>query len=178
MSLRSEYAPVHAELDAFLFSDVGPDARGLQLTVLSLLARLGFDPRMEALRLRQLPDEAAESALTASIEALPEGGWSAFDAHATAVRLLAKLPKRGSDSADGAQSPRLATPRWVIWALVGGFLLVALLRMQGGEPDSATSFGDASSRTSSLAAIAPTQPGAWVAGTPTPYAAKTDAAAV
>jgi hypothetical protein len=44
MALRPEYSLVHSEFNDFLFAFVGEEKSGLQLTVLSALARLGLDP--------------------------------------------------------------------------------------------------------------------------------------
>ena len=75
MALRPEYSLVHSEFNGFLFALVGQEKSGMQLTVLSALARLGFDPWREAARLSELTKEAATSALAAVISELPEGNW-------------------------------------------------------------------------------------------------------
>jgi hypothetical protein len=51
MALRNVYVPVLPEMDAFLFASVGEEEKGIPLSVLSALARLGLDPRNEAARL-------------------------------------------------------------------------------------------------------------------------------
>ncbi len=51
MALRPEYSLVHSEFNDFLFALVGQEKSGMQLTVLSALARFGFDPWREAARL-------------------------------------------------------------------------------------------------------------------------------
>ena len=64
-----------SEFDTFLFAPIGDDGNdsGMQLSVLSALARQGTDPWEEAGRLAGLPDEMAARELTALIAALPTG---------------------------------------------------------------------------------------------------------
>ena len=99
MALRPEYSLGHSEFNEFLFSFVGEERSGQQLTVLSALARLGLDPWGEAARLSELPKEAATHALAAAIGALPGGDWKVSDLQSIAVRLVNCLPRRGSPSA-------------------------------------------------------------------------------
>ena len=139
MGLRPEYSLVHSRYNAFLFAAVGEEKSGLPLTVLSALARLGFDPWEEAARLAGLPKEAATAALTTAIARLPEGDWSASDARAIATRLLDWLPGRGTaadgsaqDGSAGGQDPKTGAPQWLAWAALGVGLLVLLLWQQGG----------------------------------------------
>lgn len=85
----------HSEFNPFLFASVGEDGAGVDITVLSALARLGFDPWGEAARLADLPKEAATQALTATIALLPPGSWKAAEVRGIAVRLIDSLPRRG-----------------------------------------------------------------------------------
>ena len=118
-----------SEFNAFLFAYVGEEKNGMQLTVLSAMARLGFDPWEEAARLSRLPKEAAARALAAAIAALPEGDWQASDATAIAARLLDCLPGRGSVAApaDKRSVGGKTGPSPFIWAvriaLAAGVLL-------------------------------------------------------
>jgi hypothetical protein len=57
MALRPEYSLIHSEFNDFLFALVGKEKNGMQLTVLSALVRLGFDPWREAARLSELTKE-------------------------------------------------------------------------------------------------------------------------
>jgi hypothetical protein len=135
MTLRPEYSLGHSEYNAFLFAAIGEDKRGLPLTVLSALARLGFDPWREAARLSDLPREAAARAFAVTIAMLPEGDWKASESEAIAGRLVEWLPGRSAlavplVAAASATSrtlrPSLAT--LVFWgALVALFFLVLYL---------------------------------------------------
>jgi len=48
MVLHGAYAPMHPEMDPFLFASVGEELGGVPLSVLSALAQLDLDPRNEA----------------------------------------------------------------------------------------------------------------------------------
>jgi hypothetical protein len=61
MMLRSPFRPLRPEFDKFLFATVGDEIDGIPISVVSVLARLGLDPREEAGRLSSLGNrEAAE----------------------------------------------------------------------------------------------------------------------
>ena len=64
-----------SEFDAFLFASVGADKSGVEVTVLSVLIRLGFDPWQEAARLSELPRETAAQTLASTFSRLPEHDW-------------------------------------------------------------------------------------------------------
>lgn len=101
MTLRPEYSLGHSAYNDFLFTPLGHDAAGTELTVLSALTRLGLDPWQEAARLADLPRAAAAAALAVVIARLPgvgpqgaEGGsWTAAEAASVAQRLVATLPE-------------------------------------------------------------------------------------
>lgn len=108
----------------------------MKLTVLSALARIGFDPWREAAHLAGLPREAATRALATTIGALPEGDWKAADSRSIAIRLLNCLPKRssppvGSPHGSGVEDhkPKLKAPKWLVWIALGAAVLLAVLRM-------------------------------------------------
>jgi len=76
MTLPRAYAPMLPEFDAFLFASVGEEVDG-PLSVLSVLARLGLDPRDEATRLARLTREAAADQLARMIDGLYAQRWRA-----------------------------------------------------------------------------------------------------
>jgi hypothetical protein len=80
----------------FLYASVGEDKAGIELTVLSALARLGLDPWKEAARLADLPRAAAVQALAKSIALLPLGNWREADSPEIAARLVDHLPAAGT----------------------------------------------------------------------------------
>jgi len=91
---------VRSDFDAFLFAPIGEDNNdnGMQLSVLSALARQDVDPWEEAARLARLPSEVATQTLTSLIAALTSGRSMRLDTGAIAARLSALLPRgAGSD---------------------------------------------------------------------------------
>jgi len=138
MALRPEYSLINSEFNDFLFALVGEEKNGMQLTVLSALVRLGFDPWREAARLSELTEEAATSALAAAISALPEGDWTGSNSRSLAVRLVDRLPKRVSPSAkppqprsSSDQKPKSEVQSWLVWIALATAVLVALSRLFG-----------------------------------------------
>ncbi len=96
MTLRVEYSLGHSEYNAFLFASVGEEKRGMQLTVLSALTRLGFDAWDEAARLSGLPRDTATRELATTIGRLPEEDFKATEAERIAARLVGSLPRRSA----------------------------------------------------------------------------------
>ena len=92
MVLRSAYAPVLPEMDSFLFADVGEEVDGIPLSVLSALARLGLDPRDEAVRLSHLTSKAAARRLARMFARLPDRPWTSPEIRRIANRLVELLP--------------------------------------------------------------------------------------
>ena len=138
MALRPEYSLVHSEFNDFLFALVGQEKSGMQLTVLSALTRLGFDPWGEAARLSELTKEAATSALAVMISALPEGDWKGLNSRSIAVRLVELLPKHVSPSAKSPQGrsnrdqkPKSEAQKWLVWIALAIAVLVAVSRLFG-----------------------------------------------
>lgn len=138
MALRPEYSLIHSEFNDFLFALVGEEKSGMQLTVLSALVRLGFDPWREAARLSELTKEAATSALAAAISALPDGDWKGSNSRSIAVRLVDRLPKHVSPSAESpqgrgirGQKPKSEAQKWLVWLALAAAVLVALSRLFG-----------------------------------------------
>jgi hypothetical protein len=82
----------HSDLNSFLFADVGVEASGNMLSVLSAFARMGLDPWQEGGRLARLPRPAAVDALAGLIAKMPASLWPLPVATAIAARLVALLP--------------------------------------------------------------------------------------
>ena len=82
-----------SEFDDFLLAPIGDDNNGMQLSVLSALARLDVDPWEEAAALARLPRGAATSKLASLIAALPAGPLARPDPATIAVRLIPLLPR-------------------------------------------------------------------------------------
>jgi hypothetical protein len=83
-----------SDLNQFLFADIGTEANGMALSVLSVFARRGSDPWTEAGRLAGLPKAEATDSLARMIATMPNSLWALPDAVVIAVRLIGMLPAR------------------------------------------------------------------------------------
>ena len=160
MALRAEYALGHSKFNEFLFSFIGKERSGMQLTVISALARLGFDPWQEAARLAELPKESATHALTSKIAMLPEGDWTISDSQSIAIRLVDCLPRLAPFLAEGRQGssiknrqPGLAAPKWLVWFALAAAVLFAVSHL-GLAGDSKTDVGTAHPNSAHFVGIA------------------------
>jgi hypothetical protein len=91
-----------SDLNSFLFADVGTEANGMTLSVVSVFARLGSDPWREAGRLADLPKPEATDSLAHSIAEMPTSPWQLRDAAVIAARLTRLLPARPARRIRGA----------------------------------------------------------------------------
>lgn len=105
-----------SDLNPFLFADIGTEANGMILSVLSLLARQGTDPWREAGRLAGLPRAEAAESLARAIATMPLSAWSLPDAAPIAGRLIGLLPER-SPAGAVAETVRAALP-WPLRRIV------------------------------------------------------------
>lgn len=92
MSRPDHAALQHSDLNPFLFADVGKELNGSTLTMLSVLARLGEDPWLEAGRWAKLPKAAAVECLVTTIAGFPLAPETGSDPRAVATRLVLLLP--------------------------------------------------------------------------------------
>jgi hypothetical protein len=83
-----------SDLNQFLFADIGTEANGMTLSVLSVFARRGSDPWTEAGRLAALSKADATDSLAQMIAGMPRSLWPLPDAIVIAVRLIGLLPAR------------------------------------------------------------------------------------
>ncbi|MGA7807493.1 hypothetical protein [Bradyrhizobium sp.] len=145
------------EFDTFLFAPIGADRNGMQVSVLSGLARSDLDPWQEATKLAELPPTGAIERLAMIIEALPSKVWARPEATAAATRLVALLPQRRVDGAIASRMPdRLglnARPWWVYLVLMS-FVLGSQFLIASQHQPPATQQGDVSS----VGDVAPIQP--------------------
>ena len=100
MAMPDVTALQRSDLNDFLFADVGTEANGMALSVLSVFARQGADPWREAGRLADLPKAEATDSLARTIADMPRSLWELPIAAVIAVRLTGLLPVR---PARGAQ---------------------------------------------------------------------------
>ena len=97
-----------SDLNQFLFADIGTEANGTTLSVMSVFARRGSDPWTEAGRLAGLSKAEATDSLARMIASMPKSLWALPEAVAIAVRLIGLLPARPASVA----GIRQATRRW------------------------------------------------------------------
>jgi hypothetical protein len=80
--------------DAFLYAQIGEEANGMQLSVLSALARQNVDPWEFARQLTTLQREPAIQILAARLAHLPERSNGGATAEGIAAQLVALLPSQ------------------------------------------------------------------------------------
>ena len=71
VTLRTPYRALRPDLDGFLFSQAGDERRGIPLSMISVLTRLGLDPWEEAGRLSSLSKPEATEQLARLLRELP-----------------------------------------------------------------------------------------------------------
>ena len=81
------------QFDCFLFAPVCEDPNGLQISVLSALARINRDPWKEAARLAAMPKAKAEMSLVSSLDLVAANGWDPAQANTISARLISLLPQ-------------------------------------------------------------------------------------
>jgi hypothetical protein len=110
----------HSGLNDFLFAPVGTEANGMTLSLISVFARLGNDPWLEAGRLARLPKPEATESLARIIASMPTGIWPLQAATTIATRFIALLPTQSENLGRSA----LAS---VYGAKAGRFLWIGLV---------------------------------------------------
>ena len=122
----SSVVTVKSEFDAFLFSPIGEDKNGIELKILSLLARQKLDPWEEAAKLAALPRNAARTSLTSLISQASFEFSSPPDPEALVNRIIDLLPDRAirAYSWNGMQPLFRATDATSIFA---GFVIVLMV---------------------------------------------------
>ena len=123
------------QYQAFLYAPVGKDQHGSNVTVLSMLARLGVDPWGEASELASLPDGPAQQRLEALMARFADVSSPVPDWSGTVMKLLAFLPRQAKTarSSSGSTSARLVVPSqgaqfyWIVTAalLLGWVTMLA-----------------------------------------------------
>ncbi len=94
--MRTLYAPLHPDLDNFLFAAVGEERDGIPLTVISALTGLGLDPWIEGTRLSSLTKSEAVAQMVLIINRLPGNRWPMPEVREIALGLVELLPSRGN----------------------------------------------------------------------------------
>jgi hypothetical protein len=87
-----DHSTLSARYDDFLFAPVCEEANGMQLSVLSALARMNVDPWEEAGRLATMPKPIVEKTLLSAVQ-VSGASWKSPEAAAIAARLVQLLPQ-------------------------------------------------------------------------------------
>lgn len=112
----------------FLFAGIGQEFNGMTLSVISLFAREGSDPWLEAGRLAGMSEAEAVTSLSHAIAAMPESPWTLTDAGPIATRLIALLPGGlGTPAAVASVQLPMTTLAWWTRRRMGVALLIVVL---------------------------------------------------
>jgi hypothetical protein len=117
------------QLGLFLYADVGEDARGASVTVLSMLARLGVDPWREASALAGMPARDAQGRLCGLLARFTDVPCLRPACADIASRLVAFLPSEpGGDGSRAVAVTRQIGPGafWVLGLLLAYALYASL----------------------------------------------------
>jgi hypothetical protein len=109
MASSDAFALRRSGLNEFLYAPVGTEANGMTLSVVSLLARLGSDPWLEAGRLAALPQSEATESLAHSIVSMPTSRWSLPSATVIAAGLITLLPTKAPGADVRSSAPEYDT---------------------------------------------------------------------
>jgi hypothetical protein len=140
MAQTDVFALRNTGLEPFLFAEVGEELNGSLLTVLSLLARLGYDPWAEAARLVDLPKAAVIDALMRGIAQMPLCPRALSEARATTLRVIRLLPVNNTVAAAAVGNVRESlaeVPKWLPMTLLYCALMlgVGLSMLAAPRPD-------------------------------------------
>ncbi len=124
MASTDAFALSRTGLNEFLFAPVGTEANGMTLSVISVFARLGNDPWLEAGRLARLPKLEATDSLARIIAGMPTSIWPLQAATAIASRLVTLLPAVSRVPGKGLAVPGLGAKTGRILGIA--FVLVFL----------------------------------------------------
>jgi hypothetical protein len=129
--------PHPPEFERFLYASVGEDRNGYVVTVLSTLARLGFDPWKETADLVALGRDAAQSRLQKLLARFPDVPALESD-HGRVARDLSQLLPEGRASANlNRATTKMAIGRpgtsGAIWAVLAIIFVLFQMFMVGGS---------------------------------------------
>ena len=152
MSNRPSVSSLSSRYDHFLFAPICDEANGMQLSVLSALARMDVDPWEEAARLAVMPRAIVEKILVSTLDRVLGKSWNPSETEVIAARLVQLLPHQGEGATIAPrETARVGTQRayWLVW--LGFALAISLLspRHQGTTTDAGGSTSK-SSATSQL----------------------------
>ena len=145
MALAARFSQLDTSLNEFLFAIIGEEQSGMRLSVASALARLGFDPWTEAIRLASLPRANASETLAAIIAAVPSARWAASEAPSIATRLSLLLPASGTlmpaveAKPSNHRAKAAARLLWLFYLIVIAAALLTLIPDRDSSPETRNS---------------------------------------
>jgi len=148
--------------DSFLFARVAEEANGMQLSVISALARMNVDPWEEASKLAAMPEAAAENALASILDMIRDRSSNHSENTATAARLVRLLPQPGDAATAASGVANGAAPRtgywwvWVWFALAMTFVTAHQQKSASMSPRMATSDAMTAPKVRAVAPVKPT----------------------
>jgi hypothetical protein len=144
---RPSVSSFTSKYDHFLFAPICEEANGMQLSVLSALARMDVDPWKEATRLAAMPKVIAERTLVSTLERVLGKNWNPSETEVIAARLVQLLPLRGEGVAIApTATARIGTQQtyWLVWL---GFAL-AISFLSPRHQATTTDVGSSTSKSS------------------------------
>jgi hypothetical protein len=127
VSNRPSVSSLSSRYDHFLFAPICEEAHGMQLSVLSALARMDVDPWEEATRLAAMPTAIAERTLVSTLDRVLGKNSNPSEMKVVAARLVQLLPQRGEGvTIAPTAGARIGVQQthWLVWL---GFLLAISL---------------------------------------------------
>jgi hypothetical protein len=144
---RPSVSSFTSRYDHFLFAPICEEANGMQLSVLSALARIDVDPWEEATRLATMPKAIAVRTFVSTLDQVLGKGWNRSETEVIAARLVQLLPHRG-EGVTPTETARVGTQQtyWLVW--LGFALAISLLspHHQVTDAGGATSESNATSQ--------------------------------
>jgi hypothetical protein len=148
VSNRTSVLNSSSRYDHFLFAPICEDANGMQLSVLSALARMDVDPWEEAARLAAMPKAIVGRTLVSTLDSVPGKGWNPSETEVIAARLVQLLPHQGEDETIApTDASRVGTQGtyWLVWL---GFALALSLLSPHHQATTTNAGGSTSNATS------------------------------
>jgi hypothetical protein len=153
VSNRTSVSSLSSRYDQFLFAPICEEANGMQLSVLSALARMDVDPWEEAARLAAMPKAIVVRTLVSKLDSVAGRSWNPSETEVIAARLVQFLPHQGEGetTASPMEAARVGTQRayWLVW--LGFALAISLLSPR--DQATTTDTGDSTSKSSATSQL-------------------------
>ena len=128
MDNRPSVSSFTSRYNQFLYAPICDEANGMQLSVLSALARMDVDPWQEATRLAAMPKAIAERTLVSTLDQVLGKSCHRSETEVIAARLAQLLPQPDQGvTITPTETARVGAQRtyWLVW--LGFALAISLL---------------------------------------------------